>query len=123
MKVIVDTSVWSLALGRSAVQKNKYVEELGELIKEARVLLLGRIRQEVLRQHLRAFRDLEIGREDYEMASAYFNKARINGIRGSNTDFSICAISTRLIVPIFSTDKDFLNFQSILPIELHTVRP
>ena len=32
MKVIVDTSIWSLALRRSKAQENKYVEELEELI-------------------------------------------------------------------------------------------
>ena len=134
MKVIVDTSVWSLALRRNKVQENKVVEELEELIKEVRVQLIGPVRQEllngirsekqfrVLKKHLRAFKNLDIETEDYELASEYFNKARKNGIQGSNIDFLLCAISTRLRMPIFTTDKDFLNFQSVLPIELHRIR-
>ena len=134
MKVIVDTSVWSLALRRNKVQDNKYVKELEELIKEVRVQLIGPVRQEllngirsekqfrVLKKHLRAFKNLDIETEDYELASEYFNEARKNGIQGSNTDFLLCAISTRLRMPIFTTDKDFLNFQSVLPIELHRIR-
>ncbi len=134
MKVIVDTSVWSLALRRNKVQENKVVEELEELIKEVRAQLIGPVRQEllngirsekqfrVLKKHLRAFKNLDIETEDYELASEYFNKARKNGIQGSNTDFLLCAISTRLRMPIFTTDKDFLNFQSVLPIELYRIR-
>lgn len=134
MKVIVDTSVWSLALRRNKVHENKFVEELEELIKEVRAQLIGPVRQEllngirsekqfrVLKKHLRAFKNLDIETEDYELASEYFNEARKNGIQGSNTDFLLCAISTRLRMPIFTTDKDFLNFQSVLPIELHRIR-
>ena len=134
MKVIVDTSVWSLALRRNKVQENKVVEELEELIKEVRVQLIGPVRQEllngirsekqfrVLKKHLRAFKNLDIETEDYELASEYFNKARKNGIQGSNIDLLLCAISTRLRMPIFTTDKDFLNIQSVLPIELHRIR-
>src|SRR4030042_4394187 len=125
MKVLVDTSVWSLALRRSNDIENKYVEELEELIKEVRAQLVGQVRQEllsgiksekqykILKNHLRAFKDLSIETEDYELAADYFNKARKKGIQGSNTDFLLCAISIRHRMPIFTTDKDFINYQTV----------
>ncbi|BCL61917.1 hypothetical protein DGMP_26100 [Desulfomarina profundi] len=134
MKIIVDTSVWSLALRRDAPTENEYVFELKELIKEVRVQLIGPVWQELLngiktkkqfnllKNHLRAFKGPEIQTEDYELASEYFNTARKNGIQGSNTDFLICAISKRQKMPILTTDKDFVNFQSVLPVELHKTR-
>ena len=134
MKVIVDTSVWSLALRRSKDIENEYVVELEELIKEVRAQLIGPVRQEllngfrsekqykVLKKHLRAFKDLAIETVDYELAAEYYNTARENGIRGSNTDFLLCAISTRHRMPIFTTDNDFINFQSVIPVELHKIR-
>ena len=48
MKVLVDTSVWSLALRRPGVQKQPIISELEYLIKEVRVQLIGPIRQELL---------------------------------------------------------------------------
>lgn len=134
MKVIVDTSIWSLALRRSKDIENKYVEELEELIKEVRAQLAGPVRQELLsgiksekqyktlKKHLRAFKDLNIEPVDYELAAQYFNTARQKGIQGSNTDFLLCAISTRHRMPIFTADNDFINFQSVIPIELHKIR-
>ena len=44
MKVIVDTSVWSLALRRGKDVEGKHVEELEELIKEVRAQLIGPVR-------------------------------------------------------------------------------
>ncbi len=134
MKILVDTCVWSLALRRNELQGNDYVSELKELIKEIRVQLVGSIRQELLsgikskkqfdllKNHLEAYDDLELEREDYELAAEYFNTARKKGIQGSNTDFLICAISTRHNMPILTTDKDFSNFQAVLPIKLHNPR-
>ncbi len=134
MKIIIDTCVWSLALRRGKSIENEYVNELKELIKEARAQLIGPVRQELLsgikskkqynllRDHLRAFEDLAIQHQDYELAAEFFTVAGKKGIQGSNTDFLICAISTRHKMPILTTDKDFIHFQTVLPINLHRIR-
>jgi len=134
MKIIIDTCVWSLALRRNDPQENEYVQELKELIKEVRAQLIGPVRQKLLsgikskkqfnqlKEHLRAFDDIEVFTEDYELAAEYFTTARKRGTQGSNTDFLICAISTRRDMPILTTDKDFITFKTLLPIKLHSTR-
>lgn len=134
MRVIVDTSVWSLALRRQVTTEGPDVAELIELIKEVRAQMVGAVRQELLsgirsqtqfnklRNHLRAFPDLELNTGDYETASEFFNICRTKGIQGSNTDFLICAVAARHKMPIFTTDGDFKLFQSVLPITLHSPR-
>lgn len=134
MKVLIDTSVWSLALRRNQPASSPVVAELIELIREVRGQMIGPVRQELLsgiksqvqfqklRNHLRAFPDLEITTRDFESAAEYFNVCRGKGIQGSNTDFLICAIAARYKIPIFTTDEDFTMFQSHLPITLHLPR-
>ena len=134
MKVLVDTSVWSLALRRDLPAIGPVVSELTELIREVRVRMIGPVRQELLsgmkhkaqfhklREHLRAFPDLEVTNRDYETAAEYFNLCRGKGIQGSNTDFLICAIAAHNKIPIFTTDEDFTLFLPHLPITLHHPR-
>ncbi|MDJ0898854.1 MAG: PIN domain-containing protein [Xenococcus sp. MO_188.B8] len=129
MKVIVDTSVWSLALRRQQ-QSNSIADKLRDFIGDGRVILLGAVRQEILsgikqqaqfdklKNHLRAFPNLQLGAEDYELAADYFNICRRNGLQGANTDFLICATANRRNYEIFTTDKDFIGFSQYLPIVL-----
>ncbi len=136
MKVLVDTSVWSLALRRKNLNSEeiKIVDELKELIYELRVVMIGPIRQELLsgisdkkiyeklKMKLRAFDDLPIKTEDYEKAAENFNICRKNGIQGSHTDFLICAVSQNNNLSIFTTDKDFINYEKYIKILLHKIR-
>ncbi len=134
MKILVDTSVWSLALRRNLPADGPEVSELIELIREARVQMIGPVRQELLsgikhhaqflklRDHLRSFPDFELTIRDYEDAAEFFNLCRGKGVQGSNTDFLICAIAARHKIPIFTTDGDFTQFQTHLPITLHRPR-
>ena len=137
MNILVDTSVWSLALRRSKdrTPEDPYVQELRELIRELRVRIIGPIRQEILsgirsqdqfnaiRMHLRMFTDLELTISDYERAAELFNILRSKGIQGSNTDFLICAIAERHKFPILTTDADFKLFQKHVHLSLHMPRP
>lgn len=131
MNVLVDSSVWSLALRRNTTNDAiAIVNVLRDLIADGRVILLGAIRQEVLsgvrykeqfarlREYLRAFPDLELTTEDYELAAEFFNTCRSNGVQGSNTDFLLCAVAHRRGYSIFTTDKDFDNFRSHIPVVL-----
>jgi len=96
--------------------------------------VLGAIRQELLsgirsieqfkklRDGLRSFPDEPLSQADYEDAASCFNRCRVKGIQGSNTDFLLCAVAARRNVPIFTTDDDFLGFARHLRLELHQPR-
>jgi predicted nucleic acid-binding protein len=134
MNIIIDTSVWSLALRRQRRSSSPETRELAELVREGRAVMLGPVRQELLsgvrvdqqfetlRDHLRAFPDVLLEGEDYEEAASFFNKCRARGIQGSNTDYLICAVAVRRGFGILTTDTDFAHFARVLPIELHTPR-
>lgn len=130
MKVIVDTSVWSLALRRGQQTNDAIADKLRDLITDGRIVLLGVVRQEILsgiknqeqfeklRDNLRAFPNLLLDMQDYELAAEYFNICRRRGIQGANTDFLICATANRRNYEILTTDKDFIGFSQYLPIVL-----
>ncbi len=134
MSVLVDTSVWSLALRRRDLKPHQAVFELEELIREARVQIIGPVRQELLsgireipqferlRDRLRAFPDLPLETADHEQAAEFWNQCRRKGIQGSNTDFLLCAVAERRQLSILSVDQDFEQFSNCLPIALHRPR-
>ena len=76
----------------------------------------------MLRDHLRAFPDVELDPGDYEEAASFFNRCRARGVQGSNTDFLICAAAARRQLGILTTDADFRHFAKLLPIRLHAPR-
>jgi predicted nucleic acid-binding protein len=130
MKVLVDTSVWSLAFRRKS-PGHRSVDELRRLIVAGRAAIVGPIRQEVLsgireasvfahlRDHLAAFPDEPLTTSDYELAAEFFNACRAKGLQGSNTDFLLCAASVRHRMPLMTTDDDFLRYSRVIPIALH----
>lgn len=129
MEVLIDTNIWSEGLRRSGDPRIR--QELESLIQDKRAFMIGSIRQEVLsgikeeaqyillRDMFRAFKDLELLREDYELAAEFFNTCRRSGIQGSHTDFLICAAASRYQASIYTLDKDFFNYQKVLDIELY----
>jgi hypothetical protein len=137
MTVIVDTSAWSLAFRRSpslARADSRVVEELTELVREGRAVLMGPIRQELLsgisdarqfaalRERLRAFSDLALHGVDYERAAEFSNSCRRAGVQGSHVDFLICSAASGSGSAILSTDKDFARYAKHLPITIHSPR-
>ena len=130
MKIIVDTSIWSLALRRKKRQSFPEVKILESLIDNQRICMLGPIRQEILsgikdnkqfaqlKDILSAFDDFPLTTKDYKKAAEFFNLCRSKGIQGSNTDYLICAVSSNNRFPIFTSDKDFEIYSKHLPITL-----
>lgn len=131
MKVVVDTSVWSLALRRNTpMDAISAVNLLRDLITDGRVAMLGAVRQEVLsgirqteqftrlRDYLHAFPNLELTTQDYELAAEFYNTCRSHGIQGANTDFLLCAVAHRRGYSILTTDRDFESFQAYIPVML-----
>lgn len=130
MKVIVDTVIWSLVFRRQ-VANTSYREELKGLISNGQVGLLANVRQEILsgvkheeqferlKLSLRAFPDMVLAKQDYELAASFYNQCRRKGIQGANIDFLICAVAINHNCEIFTTDKDFRNFASVIPVKLY----
>ncbi|NQT74638.1 MAG: PIN domain-containing protein [Chloroflexi bacterium] len=96
--------------------------------------MIGPIRQELLsgikspnqfktlKSYLWAFPDLPLEASDYEKAAEFFNITRKHGIQGSNTDFLIFSVAYHHDLEIFTTDKDFHNFQQYIPIKLYLLK-
>jgi predicted nucleic acid-binding protein len=138
VNVLVDTSVWSLALRRAArnlsASEKIIVAELAALIDEGGARIIGLVRQELLsgiksseqfarlREILTAFRDEPADSEDYERAALFSNKCRSKGVSVSVSDMLICSIAHSRGWPIFSTDPDFKRYVRMLPIRIHTPR-
>jgi hypothetical protein len=137
--VLVDTSVWSLALRRRPRDLNSkerlVVQEWMSLVRSGRAILAGPIRQELLsglrrqqdfdalRERLSAFACIAITPDDYDQAAAFFNTCRGKGMTAAPIDVLLCAVAARLDIPIFTTDADFTRYQSVLPIALHRPAP
>ena len=134
MKVLVDTSIWSLALRRSgalAEEDRSLVDEFHELIDDVRVAMIGPIRQELLsgipsqaqfealKEKLQAFEDLPLAHDDYERAAGFYNTCPSRGVQGSPTDLLICAVGAGMGIPVFTSDRDFALYAQHLPISLH----
>jgi len=130
--VLVDTSVWSLALRKKYPDNNdkKLIGYLTFLIRKRYAVMIGPIRQEILngisdkntfrklKEALKAFSDFEITTDDYEQPAAYYNICRSNGIQGSHIDYLICSVAHNNDFLIFTLDKDFKNYRNYIDIEL-----
>lgn len=129
MRVLVDTSIWSAVL-RSG-QNPKISHHLAELIQDGRVEIIGPIRQEILsgirsqkqfeklEKYLQAFSDIPLTTDEYVLAAHCFNQCRSKGIQGSHIDFLICAAAQSHKLLIYTLDKDFSSYATVLPLLLY----
>ena len=138
MNVLVDTSIWSLALRRKPENLNTreraLVNDWADLVRQGRAKIIGLVRQELLsgikthgqfetlRKTVSAFPDEAVDTEDYESAAQAGNNCRSKGIAVSPVDMLICSVAQRRGMSIFTTDPDFEKYARCLPLKLHLVR-
>lgn len=137
MDILVDTTVWSLALRRKPHHLNSreqlLVAEWTELVGAGRAKIIGVVRQEVLsgiktdsqfegiRKALAAFPDEPIDTADHEAAAKASNDCQAKGIAAPVVDILICAVAKRRAMAIFTTDPDFERYARELSLTLHAV--
>lgn len=131
MRVVVDTSVWSLALRRNPPISHSKVDRLKSLIESGEdILLLGVVLTEVLqgvrdkkffeslKKALAVYPLLELSREDYVYAAEVRNLCLSKGIQAATVDFIISSAVIRHQASLLTTDVDFSRIASVVPLKL-----
>jgi predicted nucleic acid-binding protein len=129
MKVIVDSTLWSLLFRRKEPMDPS--EILIKLIHNSEAVMIGAVRQEVLsglksierylelKRQLETYEDFNVTTHDYETAAKFSNICKWHGVQGSNTDFLICAVAYNNGFSVLTHDNDFTYFSNYIPITLH----
>jgi predicted nucleic acid-binding protein len=138
MKVLVDTSVWSLALRRKGGpaklndEERRLVALLVDAIRDGRVQVVGPVRQEILsgiaspeqfaevKTKLDPFPDQPIASEDYVEAARLYNLCRRRGVECGAVDMLLCALACHNEWTILSRDGGMER--SIAAVEAETGR-
>jgi predicted nucleic acid-binding protein len=122
VRLLVDTSVWSLALRRKNIaslspDEQKLRAKLVQAIQDGRVAMLGLLRQELLsgikekaqfetvRAALNPYLDEPITTADHEYAAQVYNQCRDQGVEAGTVDILICAVALRRGWEVFSSDR------------------
>ena len=122
MKVLVDTSVWSLSLRKGGPNDHTAVRKLARLLEEDQELFLtGVILQEILQafraettfrrveRHLRPFPLLSLDRQGFVEAAGLYRRCASKGVAISTIDCEIAAAAIRNDCMLLTADNDFLR--------------
>ncbi len=120
MRILVDTSVWSLAFRRSSGIVNEEAVALKAIIEHGEeIYLLGIILQEVLqgirnpkdflalKEYFKAFPLIDLAREDYVRAAELKNQLIGKGRQASTIDVLIASAAISHRCHLFTADKHF----------------
>lgn len=130
MNVLVDTSVWSLALRRDAPADVPEVHELRRFLEDGTVFCTGLILQELLQgfakpkahrqiiEHFAALPLLVPGREDHIHAAEMRNRCRRKGVQAGTIDALLAQLCVRYDLTMLTTDKDFRNMAAIVSLSV-----
>lgn len=117
--LLVDTSVWSLALRRDRPRRDEHVRRFEEALRDGEVVLPGIVLQELLQglspgpvkdslvERLSRLALLLPGRADHMAAAELFTQCRRAGVQLASVDALIAAMCVRRDLPLLTTDKDF----------------
>jgi hypothetical protein len=122
MRILVDTSVWSLALRKPSGVVNEEAILLKTIIEQGEdIYLLGIILQEVLqgiksskdflalKEYFKAFPLIDLTREDYVKAAELKNQLIGKGRQGSTIDVLIASAAISHRCHLFTADKHFTH--------------
>lgn len=136
MRVLVDTSVWSLALARRAPRASVHVDRLARAIRDGEVVMIGVVLQETLqafrseRDHdrakraLAAFPLLRLSRADYEAAAELHRACAAEGLDATAIDCptaidcQIAAAALNNKCKLLTADADFRRIAAIRDLDL-----
>jgi predicted nucleic acid-binding protein len=131
MNLLVDTSVWSLALRRDAPSDAAEVARLLVALEEQEpVFTTGLILQEILQGYdgprarekiLREFDALPMlvpDREDHVAAAGLRNLCRRRGVQTGTIDALLAAIAIRHDLHLITTDRDFFRMAEYCTLRL-----
>lgn len=131
MSLVVDTSVWSLALRRGSPSPDPQVAKLATaLMQRQPIVLLGVILQEVLqgireesrfeavKDYLQAFPIWAMDRADYVAAARLWNLCRSKGVQASTADIQIAVMCVQHDCELLTCDRDFEHIAGFCPLRL-----
>lgn len=131
MSLLVDTSVWSLALRRDAPPPGPEIQALSRALQGGEmVLTTGLILQELLQgfsgprarreiiERFAALPLLSAERKDHIEAADLRNRCRRAGLQIGTIDALIAQLCVRHALTLLTTDKDFLRVVSHCPLRI-----
>lgn len=131
MDVLVDTSVWSLALRRDTPSESRAVEALPKALDgDADVYVTGIVLQELLQGFLgtdarqsindrfSSLPSLVPDTSDHIEAADLRNRCRRKGIQIGTMDALIAQLSIRYKLTLLTTDNNFKNMSRIIKLKL-----
>jgi predicted nucleic acid-binding protein len=131
VKVLVDTSVLSLALRRRTVRPERLVDMLMRLIEDGQsVYLTGIVLQEILQgvkdraqlarlEHiLDEFPLLEPNRQTYKQAARLFSKCHSAGVQVATVDCLIASVAIDNVCHLLTGDTDFKKIAAVSKLQL-----
>ena len=127
MNVLVDTSVWSLALRRDAPPDLPEVRELRTSLEAGGACCTGLVLQELLQgfskpkasnriiSYFSALPLLVPDRDDHIHAAELRNRCRRKGIQAGTMDALLAQLCIRYELTMLTTDRDFHHIAAVVP--------